>query len=55
MGPFAPTYTDPPVAGELGSKKPAVRKIRAEVDFDQEKGEVTNKARMGCMGVMEYV
>ena len=49
MGPFAPTYyTDPPVA--RGSKKPAVRKIRTKVDFDQEKGEVTNKACMECMG-----
>ena len=35
-------YTDAPVAG--GSKKPAVRKLRAKVDLDQEKGEVINKA-----------
>ena len=42
-------HTDSPVAG--GSKKQTLRKLRAKVDFDQENGEVTNKACMGVWGV----
>ena len=34
--------TDPPVARV--SKKPALRKLCAKLDLDQEKGEVINKA-----------
>ena len=39
-------YTHAPVTG--GSKKPAVRKLRAKVDLDQEKGD--KQSMHGCMG-----
>ena len=49
------SYTHTNTPGEEESKKPALRKLRAMADLDQDEGEVTKKHMHGFMGMQLIV